>query len=74
MIIVRYKDFDYAVKGFTIQDEQGDYNIYINSRYSSFSQRKTVLHELKHIKNGDFDKQIPAHLIERQTNGKNCQN
>lgn len=69
MIIVRYKDFDYAVRGFTIQDEQGDYNVYINSRYSTPSQRRTFIHELKHIRNGDFDKMLPAHIIERLTNG-----
>lgn len=69
MIYVRYKDFDYAVRGFTIQDEQGDYNVYINSRYSSSSQRRTFIHELKHIRNRDFDKLIPAHIIERLNDG-----
>lgn len=68
MTVVRYWDMEYAVRGFTIQDEQGDYNIYINSRYPSVCQRKTIQHELQHIINGDFDKHIPAHIVERDMN------
>lgn len=66
MIFLRYRDFDLSVKGFTVLDEDGNYNIYINSRYSYDCRVATLAHEMDHIKNGDFDKVgIPAHLIER---------
>lgn len=64
MIIERFVELPYAVKGFTIRDENEDYNIYINLRH--LSQQKEILkHELSHINNGDFDRPVDAAVIER---------
>ncbi len=64
MIIERFIDLPYAVKGFTIRDENEDYNVYINLKH--LSQQKEILkHELSHIFNGDFDKTVDAAVIEK---------
>ena len=52
---VRYIDLPYTVKGVTVMDESGFYNIYINSRLSWEEQRKDFDHELEHILRDDFD-------------------
>lgn len=67
MTFIRYKDMEYAVRGFTRVDSEGNYCVVLNSRYPYCQNQKTLEHELNHIKNGDFDKTIPAHLIERGT-------
>lgn len=53
-IIVRSKDMPVGIKGVTLLDEAGDYNIYINSRLSMVTQHKAYLHELTHIRRNDF--------------------
>ena len=60
-IIVRIIDLPYWVKGQTILDQNGNYNIYINARLSAEEQKKAYNHELNHINNQDFD---PSKLIE----------
>lgn len=65
MIIVRYINMGYAVRGFTKVDGEGNYNVYLNARYCYSQLRKTLKHELDHILNGDFDSALPAHIIEQ---------
>lgn len=65
MIFVRYEDFDLAIRGFTIKDEEGNYNIYLNARYSFPQIRRTLAHELNHINRGDFEKRVSAHILEQ---------
>lgn len=55
-IFYRLVDLPTSVRGFTIPDENGDYNIYINSNLSDELLDKTVKHELEHIQSGDFEK------------------
>lgn len=52
--IVRYIDLPITVKGVTVMDIDGFYNIYINSRLSYEEQKRTIAHEIKHISRGDF--------------------
>ena len=52
--IVRYIDLPITVKGATVMDYDGFYNIYINSRLSYEEQKKTIAHEMEHIVRGDF--------------------
>ena len=47
-------DFPVTVKGVTVMDETGFYNIYINSRLDFETQKETLAHELTHIRRGDF--------------------
>jgi len=36
-------------------DENGDYNIYVNSNLTAEMQVKACQHEFSHIDNGDYD-------------------
>ena len=53
-VIVRMIDLPYTIKGLTVLDEEGDYNIYLNARLSPDIQAEAFRHEVEHIKNGDF--------------------
>lgn len=49
MTITRLIDFPTTkVKGCSVIDEDGNQNIYINSRFNAESQKETAEHELKH--------------------------
>lgn len=52
--IVRYIDLPITVKGVTVMDCNGFYNIYINARLSFDAQKKAIAHEMEHIARGDF--------------------
>lgn len=65
-IIVRLITLPYTVHAFTLPDEQGDYNIYLNSALSSEQQKKSLQHECRHIENGDFYKELQVKLIEAE--------
>ena len=53
-IIVRYVDMPYCFKGYTLPDENGDYNVYINYNYPLETQQSTLYHELNHVDKDDF--------------------
>lgn len=49
----------------TVQDINGFYNVYINSRLSFEEQRKALKHELEHIRRHDFDNEdMPLEMVE----------
>ena len=52
---VRIIDLPSTVRGVTVRDEDGNYNIYINSSLSEDARQKAIEHELKHVERGDFD-------------------
>lgn len=63
--IVRYIDLPCTVKGVTVMDKDGFYNIYINSQLSFEEQKKAVHHELHHIAREDFDNMyVPLEEVE----------
>lgn len=64
MIRTVIQNLPIGVKGFTLADENGDYTIFLNARYTQEMNRKTFRHELKHIKNGDFYRIESADSIE----------
>lgn len=64
-IIVRLIKMPYAVGGVTVVDENGDYNVYLNSLRGDQSQ--VCQHEMDHIKNGDFYNSKPIFDIERDS-------
>lgn len=53
-VIIRIIDLPYGVGGLTVKDSEGDYNVYLNARYSLNRRVAFFRHELEHIKNGDF--------------------
>ena len=53
------------IHGMTVQDENGFYNVYINSDQSEDVQRAAYEHELEHLKRNDFSKlDTPLELVE----------
>ena len=67
-IIIRVVDLPYAVKGVTIPHTDCTYNIYINTKYSVETQNEILQHELRHIKNFDFDNFDKIKIIEQRAN------
>lgn len=59
-VIVRLVPLPSSVEGFTIPDENGDYNVYLNDRMDDCRCRETVLHELDHIARGHFSDDVTA--------------
>lgn len=55
MTIVRLVKMPTAVRGFTLTDEDGNYNVYINKNIASGCALRAYLHELEHILAGDLD-------------------
>lgn len=55
-MIVRLVDLPPRVRGF-VTNKDGEPVIVLNARLTREQNRKTYLHELKHIKNGDFEKE-----------------
>lgn len=51
--IIRLPD---SVKGVTVRDGNGDYNVYINAALSPDRQKATLKHEMTHINRNDFDR------------------
>ena len=67
-VIIRFMDFPYGIRGCVKQSPDGTYNIYVNARYCHNQNVSTVIHELKHIWNGDLNSLLLAHEIERWMN------
>lgn len=62
---IRFIDLPYSINGLTVEDLNGFYNIYINSRLSHDIQQKAVIHELTHVRRKDFDRAYePLQTIE----------
>jgi Zn-dependent peptidase ImmA (M78 family) len=63
--IIREIKMPLTIRAFTLPDANGEYNIYINMDLSDEAKKKTLAHEMKHIKRNDFNKDIPVKLIEQ---------
>lgn len=53
-IFIRLLELPPTIRGATVLDSDGNYNVYINSLLGYDAQRKTARHELIHIKNEHF--------------------
>lgn len=64
-MIVRVVDLpSYRVGATVVEDENGDYNVYINARYGHNGQEKALRHELEHIRQDDFHNGKPIEICE----------
>lgn len=63
-IIVRLLSLPPSTRGVTVLDQDGNYNIYINQNLAYEMQKQVYIHELKHIKNNDFQSDKPVAQIE----------
>ncbi len=64
-VYLRFVSLPATIKGLTVQDEAGDYNVYINSRLTHEANQQTLQHELRHISNNDFQKLSHVRDIEK---------
>lgn len=64
-IYLRYIALPPTVKGLTVQDESGDYNVYVNARLTYEANRQTLQHEIKHIAGNDFSNFLHIKDIEK---------
>lgn len=55
-IFIRMIDMPGAFPGMTIEDADGDYNVYINAQLSQACRIKAYRHEMDHIRHNDFEK------------------
>ena len=53
-IYIRGIELPLKVKGVTVLDSDGNFNVYINILLSQDTQRKATKHEIKHIKKEHF--------------------
>ena len=70
-IIIRYKDFpSYKIPATTVEDENGDYIVFINTLLGYYAQRKALKHELDHIESDDFRNGRPIGEVEARARAK----
>lgn len=69
-IFVRLVDFPVDIRGMIKEDSNGDYNIYINARYTDEEQLKTWLHEAAHARLGHLHSDRPIDEIEEEADKK----
>lgn len=72
MYHVELIDFpNYKVKECVIEDENGDYTVFIDARLSDQQQREALLHALKHMDHDDFARD-DVQLIEYEAHKRGC--
>jgi hypothetical protein len=65
-IFVRYIALPPKIKGLTVQDSKGNYNIYLNSRLTYEANLETLQHELDHVAENDFSSHQHINFIENK--------
>lgn len=63
---VRLVDLPPRVGGMVSMDDEGFYNVYINSRLTWERQRKALRHELEHIADDDLCSTRPIEAVENK--------
>lgn len=65
MIFIRETEMPMCVRGYTSPDKDDNYNIYINKDLNDDVKRKTLEHELNHIKQKHlFCEEVSTYLLE----------
>ena len=57
-IILRLVPLPTTVRGLTVQDDEGKFNIYLNAKFSHEAHIQTLQHEINHINSNDFSKSL----------------
>ena len=58
------------VEGVTLPNDDGSFDIYINSRLSPARQQETLAHERRHIRHDHFYLDMEVSRMERQADGE----
>ena len=64
--IVRVVDLPHGVISFTVIDEEGIPNIYLNARMNPEMRKKGYAHEKEHIRRDDWSSTAPVYQIEQE--------
>lgn len=64
--IVRLIKLPLTVKGVTVPDADGNFNIYINKGLTFEEQQKAYMHEIIHISNKDFESNENINVLEKR--------
>ena len=67
---VRLVPLPMKVEGVTLPNDDGSFDIYINSRLSPAMQQETLQHELRHIRHEHFYLDMDLRRMERQADGE----
>lgn len=67
--IVRLIDLPPGIGGAVMEDEDGNYNVYINSRHGHYAQLDNLDHEIAHIENDDLHNDDPIKVVEARADG-----
>jgi len=67
---VRLIPLPLKVEGVTLPNDDGSFDIYINSRLSPARQQETLAHEMRHIRHEHFYLDMPISRMERQADGE----
>jgi hypothetical protein len=67
---VRLIPLPIKVEGVTLPNDDGSFDIYINSRLSPARQQETLAHEMRHIRHEHFYLDMPISRMERQADGE----
>lgn len=67
---IRLVKLPYRVKGMTVADEEGNYNVYLNKNLSYEMQVEALLHEAEHIRREDLHSCKPVSFLEGRIKGK----
>lgn len=67
---VRLISLPIKVEGVTLPNDDGSFDIYINSRLSPQRRQKVLEHELRHIQNDHFYLDMPVSTMEKQADGQ----
>ena len=64
---IKFVDFPVcSCGGVILLNEDGTYTILLNSRLIRQQNKDSLIHELNHIKNGDFYRDVPIKQIEAE--------
>ena len=67
---VRLVPLPVKVEGVTLPNDDGSFDVYINSRLSPARQQETLEHELRHIRQAHFYLDLDVARMERQADGE----
>lgn len=71
MIFIREIELPGDCNGFTIEDEEKNYNVYLNHFRSLDAKKATLEHELNHIQGGDFRRYENVEKVEARNSKRN---
>lgn len=68
-IYTYFADMPTTIHSFVVSNNDMSFTIILNAKIGREQQIKAYLHEISHIKNGDYDKKCSVNLIETTAHG-----